>query len=447
MSVDTVYYPCPGFAADTVWLIVYVPDSATSTDTAKFSVVLVGTDDKVKGSSTYEIARVDGEPGTMYPQAVLSWNLMSLPVRVPDGSLDSVYPTAISNAFIFDGGYTTSDSVWTATGFWLKFDSAQTVALPGNLNMEDTSEVKKGWNIIGSLSDSIPVSSLGQDPPGIVVSSYYYFDSSYKVATSFVPGLGYWVKVSADGSLFHSYTGWPKVSASAAPSGIPEGMNSLTVRDAAGRSQTLYFGPKPGSELRPELFELPPLPPEGTFDARFGSQRLLEVHSPDVTDLRWPVNVQSGGSDLTIISKIDNGATGSYALEYSDGSRVRRVILAGETSLRVPAGAALTLIVNGKGTMPTEYAVAQNYPNPFNPASKIDFELPEEGIVTIAVFDILGQEVARVLDRRSFAPGRHSATIDAGAFATGVYFYRLEVTDPSTGNIKFQSTRKMALIR
>ena len=138
---------------------------------------------------------------------------------------------------------------------------------------------------------------------------------------------------------------------------------------------------------------------------------------------------------------------GTYALEYSDGSRTRRVDLGGETTLPVPAGSPLALIVNGKGTIPTDYAVAQNYPNPFNPSSRIEFDLPEEGVVTIAVFDVLGQEIARVLDRRSFTAGRHSATIEAGAFATGVYFYRLEVTDPATGALKFQSTRKMALVK
>src|SRR6185503_4031285 len=119
----------------------------------------------------------------------------------------------------------------------------------------------------------IATSTIPQDPPGNIVSSFFYFDTTYKTSTVVEPGRGYWIKVGADGNLYPTYGGWPKQQPASAPNAIPAGMHSLAIRDALGRSQTLYFGVSTDAGLRPELFELPPLPPEGTFDARFASQR------------------------------------------------------------------------------------------------------------------------------------------------------------------------------
>jgi flagellar hook assembly protein FlgD len=81
-------------------------------------------------------------------------------------------------------------------------------------------------------------------------------------------------------------------------------------------------------------------------------------------------------------------------------------------------------------------------PNPFNASTVINFSLQEAGHVTLSVYDILGREVAKLLDG-SFPPGIHSITWDArdahgGQLASGIYFYRL--TAP-TGQI----SRKMVL--
>jgi hypothetical protein len=74
---------------------------------------------------------------------------------------------------------------------------------------------------------------------------------------------------------------------------------------------------------------------------------------------------------------------------------------------------------------PQEFALYGNYPNPFNPSTSIRFDLPEAGEVTLVVFDLLGREVARVLDRTLDA-GQHAVTWDAGDLPSGVYLYRVE---------------------
>lgn len=87
--------------------------------------------------------------------------------------------------------------------------------------------------------------------------------------------------------------------------------------------------------------------------------------------------------------------------------------------------------------LPRHFALHQNYPNPFNPATTISFDLPEESIVTLKVFDILGQEVQTLLHQRK-EPGRHYVNFDGTALASGVYFYRLKAG-------QFTAVKKMML--
>jgi len=73
---------------------------------------------------------------------------------------------------------------------------------------------------------------------------------------------------------------------------------------------------------------------------------------------------------------------------------------------------------------PTVLALNQNYPNPFNPTTTIGFALPASGKVNMVVFDILGREVATLLNRE-LESGFHSVVFDASSYAAGVYFYKL----------------------
>ena len=71
--------------------------------------------------------------------------------------------------------------------------------------------------------------------------------------------------------------------------------------------------------------------------------------------------------------------------------------------------------------LPTEYAMMSAYPNPFNPVTSIGFEIPEESMVKVVIYDLRGQEVATLMDGMSVA-GRHSINWDATEMASGIYF-------------------------
>jgi hypothetical protein len=88
---------------------------------------------------------------------------------------------------------------------------------------------------------------------------------------------------------------------------------------------------------------------------------------------------------------------------------------------------------------PQRFVLAQNYPNPFNPSTTISFSLPRTENIALKVYDVLGREVATLVDRREEA-GEHSVKWNAEEFASGVYFYQLRAGG-------FVETRKLLLIR
>jgi hypothetical protein len=95
--------------------------------------------------------------------------------------------------------------------------------------------------------------------------------------------------------------------------------------------------------------------------------------------------------------------------------------------------------VDAPPDLPDEYALHQNYPNPFNPTTTIGFRLPARGLVTLKVFDILGRELATLVNEEK-AAGLHEVEWDASDHASGVYLYQLR----SGG---FTTTKKLMLLR
>jgi len=90
-------------------------------------------------------------------------------------------------------------------------------------------------------------------------------------------------------------------------------------------------------------------------------------------------------------------------------------------------------------TGPKEFKLEQNYPNPFNPMTTIQYQLPQDAKVTLKVYDILGSEVATLVNEQKEA-GYYEVEFSASSFASGIYVYRLQA-----GN--YISTKKMMLLR
>jgi hypothetical protein len=85
------------------------------------------------------------------------------------------------------------------------------------------------------------------------------------------------------------------------------------------------------------------------------------------------------------------------------------------------------------------YNLFQNYPNPFNPNTNIKYQLSKPGIVTLKVYDILGNEVVSLVNGYQ-NPGAYSINFNASKLASGIYFYRIRSND-------FISTKKMIVLK
>jgi len=101
---------------------------------------------------------------------------------------------------------------------------------------------------------------------------------------------------------------------------------------------------------------------------------------------------------------------------------------------------------SGGNYSPGQYSLLQNYPNPFNPTTTIGFRIADFEIVTLKIYNVLGQEVASVFENELLAPGEHQVKYDASYLSSGVYFYRLSI-DSKNGSNAYSEVKKMILMR
>ena len=107
----------------------------------------------------------------------------------------------------------------------------------------------------------------------------------------------------------------------------------------------------------------------------------------------------------------------------------------------------ITSVASRGGHVDPDQITLQNYPNPFNPTTAISFQLSAVSVVTLKVIDVLGREIATLVnDVRS--AGTYTVQWDASAFPSGTYFYRLQAGNASTTSAPgFVETKKMILLR
>ena len=145
----------------------------------------------------------------MHCDVANNWNIISVPLGVPDYRLSELYPTAASPAFSYATAYTREDTLRKGAGYWVKFVGAQTVTVTGKVFGPDTIDVAEGWNMIGCTSTPVPVSGIVSIPPGITTSNFFGYTGAYKTTTVLQPGFGYWVKVQQAGQLVLASAGTP----------------------------------------------------------------------------------------------------------------------------------------------------------------------------------------------------------------------------------------------
>jgi len=322
----------------------------------------------------------------------------------------------------------------------MRLDTAEVVNILGFPMSQESIAVSPGWNLIGSVMSPFPVGGIVTSPPGIVTSFYFGYSGKYVLTDSILPGLGYWVKASQSGTLIVGSTG-PAAFVKEAPGSELGGFDRLTISDALGRSQTVYFGGHT-SGVKLEKYELPPPSPSGEFDVRFASNRMLECTEGLNTE-RFPLAISGAAYPLKISwSRIAAPLRASLRIGRNE------VPMEGTSSLEVvDIDAPIAVKVAGRGGIPREFALEQNFPNPFNPSTEIRYALNQEAIVTLRIFNVLGQLVTKLVADAVQEEGYHSLKWSATDAPSGVYYYRLDAV-PTGGPLSaFTQMRKMLLVK
>ncbi|MFA3783784.1 cohesin domain-containing protein [Melioribacteraceae bacterium 4301-Me] len=162
-----------------------------------------------------------------------------------------------------------------------------------------------------------------------------------------------------------------------------------------------------------------------------------QANDPDGDPLTFslvsgPGSITTNGLYKWAPAPVDAGQSFIVVVQVTDGT-------ATVTSTRTLKVSDTVTGVDGQAELPTKYELMQNYPNPFNPTTTIQFALPKESHVKLTVFNVLGQEVAVLIDR-TMGAGYHTVNFNATNLNTGMYLYKIEA-----GN--FVSIKKMLLIK
>jgi photosystem II stability/assembly factor-like uncharacterized protein len=115
--------------------------------------------------------------------------------------------------------------------------------------------------------------------------------------------------------------------------------------------------------------------------------------------------------------------------------------IGGNTAILRAIGSQITGIEYNNHNVPENFILKQNYPNPFNPGSYIEFSLPDQGIVSLKIYDITGRLIENLINEDELNAGNFKAYFDGSGFSSGIYFYSLFI------NGKIAGTKKMMLVK
>ena len=299
-------------------------------------------------------------------------------------SLSNLYPTATSQAYVYDGGYISEDTLAMGKGYWLKFGGNEQIKICG-ITLGDTVSVQEGWNMFGGYEDDILISQITTTPPGIVATFFFGYNDGYYIADTLKSGQGFWVRVTEDGVLNLNGGALAKEGQKHPFTKIAQNWGRVKITDSNGNSTTLYATEE---DIDYNEFLLPPMPPAGIFDVRYVSGRLVEDISSEqiiqISSDNYPITIRAEGLNIVVRDRIN-------------GELLNEQLNNGE-ELRISNNKITSIVVTGTltGRLPVSYELYQNYPNPFNPNTTIKFALPNESDVDLSIYNVLGELVYKI---------------------------------------------------
>lgn len=421
------------------------------------------------------------------------WNLISIPVQPADQNTSAVIGDDAASFFFYEyknDVYQSAITVERNKGYWFGIESNVTVDVTGKPQItNDTLSVSAGWNLVGSpFLKKYPKTAVRYSKNGVTVSadsavqlgwvqnSFYNYNpvsKSYESADTLSLWNGYWLASLTDSLkiiyLKNNQTGSLPKKANAKETSVKDWAVTISASLNGLNDNLLSFGQ---NDLASDEFDnkydfvKPPKSPAASVETYFehiGWNDFFSKYASDIKrssagkEVQWlfsvsafengsltldwqkiieqiPVDVQKQFSMISLSTlDVPNIPSVDMLKQFTLSLQVEK-----DKTYRFSINAMLTAVTDEE-LQPKEFNLLQNYPNPFNPETVINYQLSSNGLVTLKIYDVLGNSVAALVDGYQ-SEGLHTVSFNAAHLASGTYFYKL-----SAGN-KFL-VKKMNLIK
>lgn len=364
------------------------------------------------------------------------WNIVSVPGINPDGQEVNKWWSRQNPMYavykLVGGANVTVTTTTPGEGYWMKHIEANIYNTgdewpAGGIQRVPTEPINvlEGWNSIGGFEKVIQISQITTTPPGLIIGPIYTFTDQYQIATTLEPGRGYIVNSNGLGQINYP-TGMIKEVGNDIEY-FNDDWGKIIITDDSKMTYSLYLV---NSDVDLNLYELPPTPPEGLFDIRFGSGRIAE-------------NIDNGtqtilmkGIDYPLKVKVEKI---NIFLQDETRKIINTELNSGEEITITDESINKLVVLSSELSTPNGYSLSQNYPNPFNPSTKIQFDIHYDSNVSLIIYNVLGELVTTLVDDHLIA-GRYEYDFNASKLASGIYIYRIKAGD-------FVETKKMVLMK
>ena len=326
------------------------------------------------------------------------------------------------------------------------------------------------WDVRIEVNPYPPASISPQDIQLVVTGDHSGNDFSFTAAAAQVSGT---LKDESgtpiiDGgvSLFRSGGGFFQLDGRTDASGFFQ--IGLVLGDLTSDPWTLMSQNNNGSGgTGSQLIAQVPVPPIAQGDSLFYPLVVYNANSTisgqvqiNGTPANFPVQLEGSNQDSAKAETYSDSTNGNFSFQVTDKIHNYSVypvnlppgytaptVIAHPGNINVIVHITLTSVKEPGAGIPKAFALRQNYPNPFNPATVITYDLRAASHVRLAVFNILGEEVTRLVDAEQGA-GTYRATLDASGFSSGVYIYRLSaISSTGPAPAAFTMSKKMLLMK
>lgn len=302
------------------------------------------------------------------------WNMVSsplLPTEVPAGEVFGA-DMGVFRYLPEDGTYDYADYARDGEGYWIWADAAYEIPIAGGIINGYRWAVYRGWNLIGATGEPVSVSDIEITPSGGIVGDIFEWDGlSYVSADSLIPGNGYWMLCSSNGTLHvpMGYRRYPK------PRIEPEWTGSLR---SGGLELVFGYSPSAKEGIGACDIALPPLAPNTTGRLFAFMREGFELSTDISSSNEWEITTSENiifelNAPMDIVIEIDG-------LEYEDGE-----LLALDPGIHK---------LTAESILPNRFEILGSIPNPFNSNTEILLTIPSDGELELEVFDLLGRRVS-----------------------------------------------------